>query len=227
MKRRFTINDAGELEDREGNVLGRVVGITIDFGKRDPWGDYRGVLLTEDEGKDTPLPPEQTALIAGSDLIAEVWATYVEVMNPRQKALDAETRKIIRDALKVADVSECKRAIVKCSESSFHMGKNDQNRKYNKPSHILKGRRGGVAPARTTRETIDWFLDLDTGSGRGSVTSAGNARITQAKRDVLDGFEFPGDEHVVRRAAESEEFLRSVGIQVTRDEDTGRPRFSA
>ena len=47
-----------------------------------------------------------------STRIEDVWTTYVEVMEPRRRELDPESRRIIRDALKVADVAELKRAIV-------------------------------------------------------------------------------------------------------------------
>ena len=45
-------------------------------------------------------------------------------------------------------------------------------------------------------------------------SSASDADISRAKRAVLDGITYPGDEHVARRGAEAVEWLASeVGIR--------------
>ena len=125
------------------------------------------------------------------DPIEAVWGTYVEVMEPRRRELDPESRRIIRDALKVADVAELKRAIVGNKASNFHQGANDRGKKYNALSQILKGKRGG----RTTREQIDFFIEIADKSGASNpgLPSADPAKLASAKRWVLTAWEYQGN----------------------------------
>jgi DNA-binding MarR family transcriptional regulator len=163
-------------------------------------------------GKTPPTPSED---------VERVWATYVECMEPRSADLDAEGRKLILAALKVADADECCNAILGCKASAFHMGDNDRRRKYNRLSQILKGKQGG----KTTREQIDMFLGIAERAGvQSDGTSADPAIVSQRKREVLDAFEFPGDDVVVRRGEESERWLAEHGW-VVEHEDSGRPLF--
>ena len=158
----------------------------------------------------------------GADPIAEVWAEYVAVMGPRHTELDPQSRAIIRDALKVATVDECKLAIRACKASAFHMGENDRRRKYNKLAQILKARRGHN---ETTRDRIDFFLDLAARSGVEShVSSGGRVKVSQAKREVLAAWEFPGDEVVVKRGDEAARWLRAHGWRIDCGDDR-RPSF--
>lgn len=172
----------------------------------------------EEAGKTPPTPPRGE--------VEQVWATYVDLMQPRRKDIDAEGRQIIRAALQVATVNECQGAIAGCRSSSFHMGQNDRGKKYNALGQILKSKRGG----RTTREQIDFFLDLADKSGastgsQSGVTSVDPATVRQAKRDVLDAWEFPGDPTVVKRGKESEEWLVEQGWRVEREAEGGQPTF--
>jgi hypothetical protein len=241
-RRRFTINEHGELEDREGVVLGKVVGITLDVGRSSALtspgsaapaadaepsaaaGDIGGPSLFlgglgEDEGNGGAAGAGGNA--DRYDPVAEVWAHYCRVMEPRHQGLDAESRKIIRDALKVATVAECKRAIDGCRSSEFHMGKNDRARRYNSLSQILKGKRGG----RTTREQVDFFIDLAQRAGlQPGVPSGRNERVRRAKRAVLDAAEFPGDERVAEHGRQAEAWLVEQGWRIEKDEGQ-MPRF--
>lgn len=223
MRRRFNLR-GDTLVDSAGRVLGRLVSLTIDVEEKG--GTIGGV---EEPGPEQPsLSPDVDDTPNGGgtgeprrDGPLEVWRHYVEAMKPRSRELDEQTRRIIRDALKVASVEECKRAISACRASAFHMGENDRRRKYNRISQILKGRQG----KETTRERIDFFLDVGARLGvQSGVTSADPARVRQAKREVLDAWEFPGDEMVVRRGEESARWLREHGWLVERGDD-GRPTF--
>jgi hypothetical protein len=238
---RYSLNDAGELVDRNGGVLGKLVALTVE--------------VTEEEGGtiggEEMSPPKHSAVVGSPDValtsgggtgegetdaarspgeqIEHVWAHYVETMKPRKRDLDEQTRTMIRAALKVATEVECCDAITGCSKSSFHMGRDPQTRgrSFKTLSHILKGKRGG----RTIREQIDFFIDVaerhGARSGRQSgVTSADASMIRQARRNVLDAFEFPGDELVVRRGESSARWLRAQGWRVVPDPG-GRPRFFA
>lgn len=235
------MNEDGLLEDRDGNVLGRVTGITIDVPsprrprQPDPAagaapagsgtggkGGASSVFLGglgEDEGK------KNAAGVGGSgephDVVQDVWQHYCAVMNPRHKGLDSESRKVIQDAIKVATPSECKRAIDGCRSSDFHMGHNENGRKYNGLSQILRGKRG----RQTTRERIDFFLELADKAGlQSGVPSGLNDKVRRAKRAILDAAEFPGDEQVVERGRTAEAWLVEQGWRIERT-DGETPRF--
>lgn len=176
--------------------------------------------------QEEPVEEKESDDSQKDDPVADVWATYVEVIRPRQRDLDPGGRKIIRDALKVASVDECKRAILGCSKSDWHMGRDPRTngRSYKQLSQILKGKRGG----RTTREQIDLFLEIADKAGltTGRLPSADPAKVSQAKRQVLTAWEFPGDEHSVARGTEAKRWLAEHGWKVEPDDDDGRPRFT-
>lgn len=90
-----------------------------------------------------------------------VWAVYLDLMKPRRKEPDEGQRRVMTDALKVASVEECCEAVEKCAASDFHMKRGQYAKRkggrYNQLSRILKGRRG----KESTRERIEWWLDLE------------------------------------------------------------------
>lgn len=212
MKRRFTINDSGELVDRDGTVLGRVVGITLDVPNEGALVGGKGgssSSLLNDKEKEGGVGETNPQLI---DEAADVWKHYLEVYpQTRSKDLDAETRKIINAALKVATVDECNRAIDGNKGSAFHQGQNARRKRYTRISHILRGKRS----IRTTREQIDLFLDLAEKSG--SVAAPDDARVSAARRAVLDAIEFPGDEQASQRGDEAEAWLIQNGWKIVDD----------
>jgi hypothetical protein len=107
MKRRFAINDAGELVDRDGYVLGRVTSLTLEMGAdvEFPQGDYRGLSLRLNS-----RGWRQLKLVVG------VWgrsrSSPIRSMpcgrrtsrswGRGKKDLDPGGRRVIKDALKVA-----------------------------------------------------------------------------------------------------------------------------
>lgn len=124
----------------------------------------------EEDSTDPPPPTSSSVKSKLTEEIEAVWATYVKSMNPRGRGreLDPEARKLIRDALKVADVAELQRAIETCARSDFHMKrgkhKSRPGGKYNALAQIIKARRGRN---ETTRSRVEWWLDraeeLDAG----------------------------------------------------------------
>lgn len=222
----------GTLEPPLTLVIDTRIGGAAKGGRGTGGGSSSEGTAEAQEHLDEGANPEQAtlplALSAGAgarvtrpDEAAEVWAWYCGVMQPRNRVLDPDTRKIINAALKVATKQECMNAISGCAKSDFHMGKNDRKRKYNQITQILKGKRGQA----TTRERIDFFLDIAEKSGvQSGVPSGDPGRIRSAKQDVRDAHEMPGDEHVVRRGRESEEYLVGLGWTIKRDE-TGWPSF--
>jgi DNA-binding transcriptional ArsR family regulator len=193
-------------------------------GVREPDGGVRQVDGKGSGSRTQKVPqkgPEEDGSTPPTSPRDIVWAHYVAVMAPRRAELDPEGAKIIDEALRVATVDECCGAIDGCAASPFHMGENDRRKKYNALSQILRGRRpGGAAPPRTTRETIDFFLDKAPAHGA-PKSSATPAEISAAKRAVLDGITYPGDEHVARRGEEAKEWLASV-VRIRWDEDGER-----
>lgn len=236
MRRRFSIDEKGQLVDREGLVLGRVVGITIEAVPESVlWGDIGGSTELGEDGTDETggsggvldldsfgghgnSQPDRDTLTRA---VNAVWGHYVSMHKPRAAAPDGQQRAIIREALKVATVGECKAAINGCAASAFHMGANERRKKYNRISNILKGKRGG----KTTREQIDMFIEIAEKSGSQShFSSGGDAKVQRAKRDVLDAYEFPGDERAQQRGKEAKAWLEQNGWTVEY-EDSGRPKF--
>jgi hypothetical protein len=77
-----------------------------------------------------------------ADVLA-VFEFWVETLrsDPRSRSrtkLTDERRKKIERALKNYDVETCKSAILGCSESDFHMGRNGRGRKYDDIELILR-----------------------------------------------------------------------------------------
>lgn len=207
MRKRLSIDGEVLLKDRAGTTVGRLTSITVEL-----YGDEE----LADAAEAQPALPG-----APDDPVAEVWQHYVAVIKPRHVELDPQARAVIRDALKVASLDECKRAIDGCRASDFHMGQNERRRKYNRITHILKGKRG----TRTTREQIDLFLDIAEKRSAGpGVASGSPARINEAKRDVLTAYEFANDEHAARRGREARQWLEGQGWRIEAGED-GWPSF--
>lgn len=224
MRRRFVLNADGDLEARDGTILGRVVGLTIDVSQRGTIGGSFSLEKTTTVGGG--LGEEGSALLPSP--VDEVWATYVEIIKPRRAKLDPDGRRVISDALKVATVPECQRAIAGCSQSDWHMGRDPQTRgsSYKQLSQILKGKRGG----RTTREQIDFFIEIAdrTGVGAGRGASVDPTKLSRCKQAVMTAWEFPADEHLAAAGAEAREWLAGHGVIVEMTGvglDLGRPSF--
>lgn len=168
--------------------------------------------------------PREGADRASDEDVGCVWAVYAELMNPRRLTATTDDRRIIRDALKVATVDECVGAVRGCALSKFHMGENDKKNKYNRLSQILKGRRG----RETTRERIDFFLDLadKAAQGESRFPSADPGVLTAKRLDVQRGWRFKGDSEAVTKAKDAEAWLWEHGIEVVRKTD-GYPTFRA
>jgi hypothetical protein len=196
----------GKLVDAGGQTVGTVK-LTIDLEEPKP-------------------KPEQSQLPVGADPIPQVWEHYVKLMKPRKQELTADARDVIRIAMKVATAEECCEAITGCFKSDFHMRRGEfatrPGPKYNALSQILKGRRGG----RTTREQIDFFIDIATRNPEEVVDpSASSVRIRDAKQDVLAAHEFPDDEHAATRGSEGRKWLSEQGWTIGARED-GWPTFT-
>lgn len=236
---KLTLGKDRKLRDESGAEVGELLALELELRPRGPFPQLSISPSAPEQSSEASEKDSGTATYSGRareedsadggqnrttvrsgqpDHVADVWAHYVAVMRPRDGGLHPDARRLIREALKCATVTELKRAIDGCASSDFHMGKNDRGRKYNKLPQILKARRGHN---ETTRDRIDFFLDLAEQAGVSSglqsgVPSVTRDRISQAKRDIWDALDFPGDIHVQDRGREAEEFLRSVGITFDR-----------
>jgi hypothetical protein len=188
-------------------------------------GGSSSSLLGEGSGEGASAPFDSPPLPASRDgsqqtreAVDEVWGCYVLSMKPSSTIAGEEERKIIRAALKVASVKECKEAIEGCHASAYHMGDNPRRKKYNTISHILRGKRG----KRTTREQIDMLRDIREKaieSGTAVVTSVDPALVAQRKDDVRRGFRLKGDPEAQQRAKAAEAWLKEHGIPTQRRAD--------
>lgn len=195
MKVRYSVNEAGELVDRDGNSLGRITSITLE----EAGGTTGGVEVehpvnsrTDGSGrkKKNPLTPE----------IEEVWAHYVQVFNAGRQTLNEQRLRVIRQALKVRTVGECKRAIDGLRVSEHHNGgPNGTGTKYLDIRYALKGNsQAGESP----EARIDTMID----------TADRNAP------PMIDGATLPPDHHKVQRA------LREVRYTVSTEGEKSRGR---
>jgi hypothetical protein len=225
MTRRLKLEKDGILRDREGLAVGKLVSITLELFEDVERGGEGGSVVVGEEQQQLEVGASAGGRAGASnsgdsapkvDPVPEVWATYVQHHKPRNTDLDLGGRAVIRDALKVANLDELKRAIIACASSDFHMGKNDRNRKYNRLSQILKGKRG----LKTTREQIDMFLDMETGSGlQSQVPSGSTERINSLKRTVIDAYDFPGDDPLQERNIVARQRLTDMGWTIGQDMD--------
>lgn len=223
MRTRYSINESGELEARDGTVLGRIVGITIESKSVGTIGEAFSSKENPHGGVGEIEPP--TLLPTP---VVEVWQTYVEIIKPRRTELDAGSRQTITQALKVRNVTECKRAIVGLSLSDWHMGRDPQThgKSYKQLSHVLKGKRGG----RTTAEQIDFFIDIADKAGVGSegVPVVDHLKLSRAKAAVITAWEFPADERAAAAGDAARRWLGDHGIAVEMSGtglELGRPTF--
>lgn len=150
-------------------------------------GKPYGEPSVEPSENDPPPPNQPSVKSKTTRAIEDVWATYVAVMKPRGRGadLDAESRKLIREALEVADVEELQRAIETCERSDFHMKRGKHSTrpgaKYNKLPQIIKARRGRN---ETTRSRIEWWLEkADELEAGADVAFDVNAEAEQMRRE--------------------------------------------
>lgn len=223
MRTRYTINERGELQSRDGFVLGRLTSLTLEgnlpafagspANSAGDGGSVRGaegvsaVAVENSRGteKNTPLSPLDES-------VARVWKRYVELIATERHTLNATRRRLIVNALNVRDEATVIRAIEGLRLSSWHNGENEQRRKYLDIRYALKG---NSARGESSEERIDRMAELaGAAPTRGRVTEA---RIDEAKAVLRRGEEG-------RSRDEATAFLRHHGIVVEVRSD-GFPRF--
>src|SRR5687767_6418148 len=85
MRTRFTINEKGQLADRDGNVLGRLTSLTLEHDAVSRGGTTGGGFeFSEQNTENTPPTPP-------SD-VDRVWARYVELFDAGRQTLNSTRR---------------------------------------------------------------------------------------------------------------------------------------
>lgn len=241
MKVRYSINDAGEFVDRDGNSIGRVTSLTLELDS----SRGKGVEAldvppspTGKEGNDPntenqPPTPAIDALFPVASELDTVWAHYVRTFDSKAE-LNAQRRRDIERALKVRDVKACCEAIDGLAKSPHHNGANETGTKYLDIRYAL---RGNSARGESHEERIDRMRQLayaKPGSSLPSRSSGlGNAnpwagRIADLKRDVMrawhpDPNRPPASPDELARADAAATALEGHGITVRYVD--GKPTF--
>jgi hypothetical protein len=222
VRRRFTLNEDGDLADSHGYVLpmrvfaqSRMVGVVLEA----PASTFRevGEPTEGTEGSDVDVLPstettERRPRKPHDERILRVWDAYVATMKPRHAVLDPQARTMIREALNVASEGECIGAIRGCAKSRFHMGDNDRHKKFNALSQILRGKRG----IRTTREQIDLMLTYDEATVSEELPSGVLAEVEKAKGIVQRYGYFTNNDQAADLVRAATAVLAEHGIDVVR-----------
>lgn len=211
----------GTLIDADGTVVGEIISLEIDV-KEGQGGTYGGGLGSSDNGEasvlETTTQPEgsaegnrQEAMLP--DPVDEIWAHYQNVIpNGERRKLDARRKTVIRRALKVRTVDDCKRAITGLSQSAFHQGQNDRQTAYNDVEYAL-GKKTDSPDA-----VIDRWLERTPTVANGRTTLRqllGHITDAAAKQLVYEDvarvrrwYENPGHEPSIEAGQRSQTRLR-------------------
>jgi hypothetical protein len=157
-------------------------------------------------------PPERKKpASAGKEIepeVLEVWEHYVRVMKAERQELNAVRLRVIRNALKVRSVAECKRAIDGLRVSPHHNGENDQRQKYLDIRYALKG---NSARGESDDERIDKMGELAPSHG----LAPSLPRKVAIRLDNYQRYIASGRTREERRSLESKAELEEMGYTVT------------
>lgn len=218
MKRRFSVDENGQLVDRDGFILGRVVGITLDVPSDSPLnGGVRGGAVSGTETKEEKEDPDNSQAVeggAGGTVMAKVRAlhdAYIEICDPTRKNLSPSRERLYRRAIGEVDLDLAVQALHGLKAWQALKGGDLQL------SRVFQSRPGG----RPLGEQIEFFAKQAPGAAQTSdfVPSETAAVISAAKRDVIYGQTYPGNDLAQRKAKEAEVALAKVGITVERQSD--------
>lgn len=168
MKTRYIIDaDSGLLTDRDGNSIGRVVGLTIETS---PLGDRGSRSLPSTTATELPDggvgdQKRPTASSLEADAIARVWEYWFELFpSKRKRKIDSTSKGLIKNAIRLRGEEDTKKALLGLSRSPFHGGRNEQQRKYQELRHALKGKqRDGESDDERIERAIEWGVINDPG----------------------------------------------------------------
>lgn len=178
MRVRYAVNDRGQLEDRAGNVLGRLTSLTIDLGQGGTTGGVGGPHL--EHRQLTRKAAERTEGGAGETAfdpdVEDVWAYWCVQRRPRFTTLEPSQARLIRKGIEQVGVDGLKRAIGGLLASEFH-----RERKLLQLSSILKTRPGGA----TLRDQLEAFIERSPSPSPTAVEPAAPAaRIARLRSEI-------------------------------------------
>jgi hypothetical protein len=155
-------------------------------------------------------PPEESGKKPGKEIepeVLEVWEHYVRVMAATRQELNAVRLRVIRNALKVRSVAECKRAIDGLRVSPWHNGENDNGTKYLDIRYALKGLKNG----ESDDERIDSMGERAPAHG----LAPNLPRNVAIRLDNYQRYLASGKTREKRRSLESRAELEEMGYTVT------------
>lgn len=224
MKVRFSVNDRGELADRDGNVLGRLTSLTLEVANSGQLLGTTGVgldLQGQRQEPETEDPRSPNASVEGDQkrsiedaAIDEVYAYWRTKRPTAREEIPAGTHRQLKRALKAGYTVAQQQAMI---DALFASDWHRQRPETLKLSTIFATKPGG----KTFEDQLDAWLERSPSSPsptgvRGPQTQA---RIDEAK-------------WVLRRGADGEEreaaieFLEQHGVRVDWQDD-GYPTFAA
>lgn len=129
---------------------------------------------TVKEPSEQQLLGNENSQIETISLIELLWEHYCQTMNRKSHlVLEDRTRRVLRDALKVADLDECKTCIDTCAGSDFHMKRGRHasrpGNRYNTVGDIFKPK---ATKGESQRDRIDFWLEKSK-EGRGETDEWG------------------------------------------------------
>jgi hypothetical protein len=108
--------------------------------------------------------------------IEEVFTYWARIMSKRNPKLDAKRRKTIGFALKNYSLQQLKQAIDGCAKSSYHMGNNDQKKRYD-----------GIDLIFRDAEHIEKFIEIDQIGQTPVGMSVKSSMLSQENADFFLG----------------------------------------
>lgn len=219
---RLKVDERGQLVDREGAVLGKLVSLTVDLdlGVRGEISDLERTSEPSVNAQESLLP-QGGAGDERKDDVKIVWEHYQNAIpTGKQYTLEAKRRSIIRNALKVRPMSTVLRAIDGLAASPHHNGQNDRRKKYLGINYALQG-----IGAQSNDERIDDMASKAAATVDGvlaNIPSAGRAMVRDRQRQVEDMLLHPGDENRRARGVGSEKYLaEQFGLHARTDGQGG------
>ena len=204
MRVRYTINERGELADRDGNVLGRLTSLTLE---QDPANsgqrvgtigvgvDLQGQQQGQEQNPRSPLSIEDAA-------IAEVYDYWRSKRPTAREAIPAGTRRQLKRALKAGYTVEQQKAMIDALlASEWHQ---------NTPGSMALSTIFATKPGgKTFEDQLDYWLE------RSSSPSPGNAESSYAQQQIASAKEnlryLPLSD--LERRRELENYLNENGVR--------------
>jgi hypothetical protein len=210
-KVRYTVNEKGQLADRDGNVLGRLTSLTLDVANSGLPVGTTGVGGSEEQQEQknsTPVAPKRSL----TDIaVEEVYGHWLQRRPSKRRSADvpAGTARQIGRALKASyTVAELKAMIDALLDSEWHQARPETL----KLSTIFATKPGG----RTFEDQLDYWLERAGGPPKRSDVIGG--KIEAAKKHVR----FDDDSAMFTASVE---FLASHGITVAWHTDAHGKRY--